>query len=254
MPLEMADSPRDGEMGQVFYSEFAGNLFTARGTDKPGRISDTYFAGERQQRPRHSQERMAGFSACSRLPSFDLDETKSRIRTLTLHGIILLEDCCPSFEALVPPLTAPLACLRAQPPDFELLLDNEMDHAEARQKLAYLQLVLLVACNWWDTLDTMLPQLYKTLSTELPARETEYRDPSLSCWGRPVSLACSRGHDDALRCLLQFMLPAGVDMHGIKYQPRIIHSSRCQYSLLEVIAMEGLGRTWMSGNDSSTLR
>ena len=250
MSLEMSDYPRDRKMGQAFYSEFAGHLFTARGTDKPGRISDTYFAGEGRQRLGQPQERMAGFSACPRLPSFDLDETKSRIRTLTLHGIILLEDHCPSYEALVPPTTAPLACLRLQPLDFELLLDDLIEQAEARPKQAYLQLVLLVACNWWDTLDTMLPQLYKTLSTVLPTHGPVYRKPALLCLVRALSFACSRGHEEALRCLLQFLLPEGVDMHEIRYQPEIIHPRDVQYSFLETLAMEGLGRTPEIDDDS----
>jgi hypothetical protein len=213
MSLEMADFQPDGEMGQVFDSELAGHLFMGRGTDIPGRISDTYFAGEKQQRPGHSQQRMIGFSAGSGLPAFGLDETKSRMRTLTLHGIILLEDHCPSCETLVPSLTAPLTCLRLQPPDSKLL-DNRMEEAEARQKLAYCQLVLLVAFNWWDTLDTMLPQLYNTLSTEGFAHGSESRNPALFCWAHAVSLACSRGHEDVLRCLLQFLIPEGVDVKG----------------------------------------
>lgn len=142
MSLEMTDSQRGGEMGQVFDSELAGHLFTGRGTDTPGRISDTYFAGEKQQRLGHSQQRMVGFSAGSGLPAFGLDEAKSRIRTLTLHGIILLEDHCPSCETLVPSLTAPLACLRLQPPDFKLL-DRSMEEAEARQSW-----LIVSWCRW----------------------------------------------------------------------------------------------------------
>lgn len=133
----MADSRSDRELGQVFDSDLAGHLFTRRGTVVPGRISDTYFDGETQQRLGHSQQRMVGYSAGSGPPAFGLDETKSRIRTPALHGIILLEDHCPSNETLIPSLTTPLACLRLRPPDFKLLPDDRTKEAEARRKLAW---------------------------------------------------------------------------------------------------------------------
>ena len=70
MSFKTANPQVDGEMGQVFYSELAGHLFTARGSDEPGRISDRYFAREAQQRVGRLQARPTGFSAYKRLPAF----------------------------------------------------------------------------------------------------------------------------------------------------------------------------------------
>lgn len=41
------------EVGQTFYSELAGHLFTARGTDVAGRIDNDYFARETQESAEH---------------------------------------------------------------------------------------------------------------------------------------------------------------------------------------------------------
>lgn len=251
MSLETANSRLDGEMGQVFYSELARHLFTARGTDKPGRINDTYFAGERQRRLDHSQEHMERFPAYWELPTFDCEELAFRTHTLSSHGIILLRHHFPLCETSIPHHIAPLACLKLQPPDFKLSKECENEKAEAQQQLAYSQLVLLVACNWSDTLDAMLPQLYGTLSTELAAQRSESWSSGILCWLRTFGLACSRGHKDALRCLLQFLVPEAVDMNGVWCQPQVIHSWGHRYNLLQAIATLGLQRQAWNVGDSS---
>jgi len=67
MSFKTANPQVDGEMGQVFYSELAGHLFTARGSDEPGRISDRYFAREAQQRPTKAGLLTAGVIGCLQL-------------------------------------------------------------------------------------------------------------------------------------------------------------------------------------------
>ena len=82
-----------GIMGQVFYSELAGHLFAARGTDGPDRISDIYFAEERRQKlgnPKDCVITLPDSSVDPRLPTFSHDEIITAIETLRSQGIILL--------------------------------------------------------------------------------------------------------------------------------------------------------------------
>ena len=46
-----------------------------------------------------------------------------------------------------------------------------------------------------------------------------------------------------MRCLLQFLIPEGEDVYGVRRQPRIIYSRGSQYNFLEVIAIMGLERS-----------
>ena len=76
-----------------YIRSWAGNLFTAHGSDRPDRISDTYFSAERLQIPDDS-DCPAGepnSSIDSRLPNFSHEEVGTVTETPRLQGIILLD-------------------------------------------------------------------------------------------------------------------------------------------------------------------
>jgi Mg2+ and Co2+ transporter CorA len=237
-----------GMTGQVFYSELAGHLFPARGTDGPNRISDTFFAEERQRRLENSQDRptrMPGSSVDPRLPTSNHEEIATGTEALRSQGLILLDDQFPNHRPSDVPPIASLAYLRLQPPDLSTLGFFARTNIE-RQRRAYFQLMLLVAYDWWDLLSSMMDQFYKTLA-ELDQPDY-YFGNNASCWADALSLACLRGHGNALRCLLRFFVPMAVDIGGSRCGPKVLTFPMEQCNLLEAIARQGLGRPEWEGD------
>jgi hypothetical protein len=154
-------------IGQVFYSELAGHLFTAHGTDIPDRISDTYFAAERRRRlgiPNDCATELPNPSVDPRLPTLSHEEIATATEALRSQGIILLYHQFPLRGPSISPHIASLACLRLQPPDFATFGDYDLREEKPPQRLAYFQLMLLIAYDWWDMLSTILDQSYEALA------------------------------------------------------------------------------------------
>jgi len=239
-------------MGQVFYSELAGHLFTARGTDRPDRTNDIFFAEERRQRlgyPKDSATESSDSSIDPQLPTFSHEEIMTGIETLRSQSMILLGHHFPSRGFSIVPRIAPLACLRLQPPDFELFQKRDMQRVTARKRLAYFQLMLLVAYDWWDIFSDRLDEFHEDL-----AASYSYRKDEASAWVRALSLACLKGHDNILRCLVRFFVPTAVDARGSRCQPKLLWFGNSRCSLLEAIARQGLGRPEHRGDSKLYLQ
>lgn len=238
-----------GMTGQVFYSKLAGHLFTARGTGGPDRISNTFFAEERRQRlenPKNHATESPDSSVDPRLPTFSREEIVTGIETLSSQGMILLDHQFPLRQSSIVSHIASLACLRLQPPDFELFQARRIQIATAPRRLAYFQLMLLVAYDWWNMLSAMLDHLYEGLAaTNDP---DDFWGEAASFWVHALSLACSQGHGNTLRCLLRFFVPMAVDISGSRRGPKVFKYGAERFNLLEAIARRGLGRPEYEGD------
>ncbi|KAM0709398.1 hypothetical protein Q7P35_003436 [Cladosporium inversicolor] len=252
MAPETTNSQLDEAMEQIFYSELAGHLFTARGTDVSDRILNTQFTEDASQSLDCSQEITKNSSESSTHPSlatFSLEEATSRIYTLRSHVIKLLDDCFPTREAACVHAIAPLnlASLRLQPPNFALFQGLTIWRATAQENLACLQLMLLVAYDWWDMLSDMLDDIYKALAI-FPGYNSYNSDEGVFLWSvQAFGLACSRGHEKSLQCLLRFFVPHVVDDSPCVLQiPRF--AAFGEFSFLHRMARLGLKRPGYTGN------
>ena len=151
MTPEIVDPGLNSAMGQIFFSELAGHLFTARETEAADRISKTYFAAERQQKLDHSQGgtiRLSDSPIDPGQPALSREELDSRTDALRSNGIVLLGDHFPLRTTSCPPHIAPLTCLRLQPPDFVRFMVHDIEALEAQGRVASMKLMLMVAYDW----------------------------------------------------------------------------------------------------------
>lgn len=244
------EAPFDGMMGQVFYSELAGHLFTAHGTDVPDRISITYFTEEKRRRlgiPNDCATESPNPSVDPRLPTLSHEEIATATEALRSRGIILLDYHFPLRGSLTAPHITSLACMRLQPPEFARFGDYGLREEKPPQRLAYVQLMLLVAYDCWNLLCTMLDQFYKTLA-EID-HPNWFSGNDASYWLHALSLACSRSHQNTLRCLLKFFVPVYMDLSGSRCEPKLLRVGFCiHHNLLGAMAWEGLERPEYKGD------
>lgn len=237
-------------IGTIFFSELAGLLFTPYRSVAYNHIEHAQ-QNDYQPLPRPGENGRT-VPTHSSLPEFSLEEKAWRVGILESEGILLLGNCPVPLRAKVP---YQLWLPGVQAPNLSSSTRYILRSAKPPQKLAYLQLMTLVAFDWWDTLSDWVDRLYRDTGIKIGPNDnvrSVYRvwKRSTMCWVDSIGLSCSRGHENTLRCLLDFFFPLIADNNGIRYHPRILRYGPHKVTLLEAIGRTGFECTFRKGSSN----